>query len=148
MRNFDLEKIDDIFMDLERKVENMFERLFQQRGFSLFGTETAWRPPLEIYETGKNIIIKMEIPGMQPKDFSIYFQDNILTIHGRRQDIYKSQGVNYYCMEINYGVFERKIMFNQPVNKNKLSTNYKDGFLEVVVNKLGDQNVSLSVNVF
>ncbi len=143
-----LKKIDDIFEEIEKRVENVFDSLLQKKSFSLFDMEVAWRPLIEIYETNINIVIKMEIPGLQIKDFSIYFQDNILIIRGRREDQHKSQAVDYYCMEINYGIFERKILFNQPVNKKKMRLRYHNGFLEITLPKIGHKNAPLSVHVY
>ncbi len=144
----DMKKIDDIFEEIEKRVENVFDNFFQKKNFSLFDLEAAWRPLIEIYETNKTIVIKMEIPGLQLKDFSIYFHDNILIIRGRREDQCKSEAVDYYCMEINYGIFERKILFNQPVDKRKMRAKYRYGFLEITLPKIGHKNAPLSVHVY
>jgi HSP20 family protein len=92
-----------------------------------------WFPPMDVYETEDEFIVKIEIPGMRKEEFRITFNDGILTIQGERND--DSEALRYMVMEINYGEFERRIRFKEPINQKGIKAFYKNGFLKVVLPK-------------
>src|SRR5207244_7342167 len=53
-----------------------------EEDWALGGT---WAPAVDIYEQDNNIVIKAELPGVDPKDVDIRLENNILTIKGERK---------------------------------------------------------------
>jgi HSP20 family protein len=43
---------------------------------------TAWTPPCDIYETDKELVLKMELPEMRKEDVHVTFENNVLTLRG------------------------------------------------------------------
>ena len=47
---------------------------------------TGWNPDIDIAETDNDIIVKAEIPGVDPKDIDISIMDDTLTIKGEKKE--------------------------------------------------------------
>jgi hypothetical protein len=64
-------------MTLQRQMNRLFEDFFG-RGLSMepFGRET-WAVALDVSETGNSVIVKAEIPGVDPKDVDISISEGV-----------------------------------------------------------------------
>jgi HSP20 family molecular chaperone IbpA len=49
-------------------------------------TTTTLALPVDIYEDEHNIILKIEVPGIDEKDIDVRIQNNTLTVRGERKD--------------------------------------------------------------
>lgn len=98
-----------------------------------------WSPPVDVYETDENFVVKVEIAGMRDDDFEVAVENNILMISGYRPD--QNERRAYHQMEIMFGKFE--LAFNLPsgIEVDNATAQYKDGFLVIVFPRLHtDQN--------
>lgn len=119
-----------IFYDIRE-----LQRIFSRSPMHL-ESEGAWLPPLDVYETDREFIVKLEIPGVQKQDIKIGFSQNVLTISGTRCDEAMGVEIRYVQMEIAYGEFQRQVAFNTPIDPNAITAKYSEGFLKVVLPKL------------
>lgn len=101
----------------------------------MFG-ERAWSPPTDVYEIENEIIIKMEIPGIETEEININLNDDKLDIKGTRVDQETRPKRVFRQMEINYGQFQRNILIHGPYDAQNIKATYKNGFLEIVMPKV------------
>ena len=94
----------------------------------------VWNPPTDIYETEQGYIVKVEVAGMREEDFEVAVEDDLLTITGNRSDSPERRA--YYQMEIQFGKFELVVGLPAPVDLDRATAEYKDGFLTVQLPKL------------
>lgn len=93
----------------------------------------VWRPPTDVYETEDNIVVKVELAGMQVTEFDISFADRRLTIAGVRPD---PEGKRIYQnMEIRYGAFRTEVLVGWALDQAAITANYDGGFLYVMLPK-------------
>ena len=99
------------------------------------GTFTSWTPLCDIYETDKNIVIKMELPDVKKADISVSFDNNVLTINGERkaEDVL---GENYHRIERSYGQFLRSFTLPPFVDTKGIKAESRDGLLLVTLPKV------------
>jgi HSP20 family protein len=116
-------------------IEKLFEEFFFMAKSHDFASSTPWQPPTDVYETEKNIIIKMAVSGLRPEDISVTFSDHILTVSGKRGDDSAHQKVCFYQVEIRYGYFERKIKIPKQVDANNIHATYEKGFIVITIPK-------------
>lgn len=96
----------------------------------------VWMPPCDVYETDQNIVILMEIAGIDKKDLKISLEANYLTIKGFRKDLSKQDGRrNYYYMELNFGPFERLVFIPCAINPENVRVTYDQGLLKIILPK-------------
>ncbi len=68
---------------------------------------TAWNPSVDIFENDNEVIIKAELPGMNPKDMEVRLENNVLMLKGERRFEKEAKEENYHRVEREYGSFSR-----------------------------------------
>lgn len=95
---------------------------------------SLWRPPTDVYETGENVVILIEIAGMDPNRIEVEFADKVLAVTGRRQD--KLLRAACHCLEVQYGDFASEVYLPGQYNVDAINAEYKDGFLTITLPKV------------
>src|SRR5689334_9875524 len=98
-------------------------------------TRKPWRPPTDIYETAGDVVVKMEVAGMNEESLEITLQDDLLTIRGRRTDETGRRKIGYHHMGITYGEFASEIKLPGPIDQDQVHAEYTAGFLIVTLPK-------------
>ncbi len=96
---------------------------------------TAWNPSVDIFENDNEVIIKAELPGMNPKDMEVRLENNVLMLKGERRFEKEAKEENYHRVEREYGSFSRSFTLPSAVDPEKVMAEYKDGILKVVLPK-------------
>jgi HSP20 family protein len=109
--------------------------------WSLKRNKPSWRPPTDIYEIEKSIIIIMEIAGMHVDDFSIEVTGRILSINGIRPHVVNKRA--YHQVEIPYGEFSTEFEIPIEFNLDTIDAVYNNGFLEVTIEKSHPKQVKV-----
>jgi len=96
---------------------------------------TGWAPSVDVYETDKEIVVKADLPGVEPEDLEVYCTDDTLVLRGetRRED--DRQEGNVHRTERSYGRFERQIPVPPGVRSEEVQANFRNGVLELRVPK-------------
>ena len=97
--------------------------------------EAEWLPAVDVAETKNEIVVNVEAPGMDPKEFDISLTGGILTIKGEKKQEKAEDEENYHLVERRYGAFTRSILLPQKVESDKISASYKEGILKVTLPK-------------
>jgi HSP20 family protein len=124
---------------LRRDIDDLFGRFFGQ----MSGGESAqasadwptWTPAVEGREEDGQWVIRVALPGVDPKDVEIALAQNQLTIKGHRKSTGESKHENYFARELTYGSFERAFTLPEGVDPGKVNARYTNGILEVRVPK-------------
>jgi len=92
-------------------------------------------PSVDISETGNEIMVKAELPGLDPKDVEITLHDNMLIIEGEKKFKEEEKKDNYYRIERSYGSFSRAIQLPTPVKEEGVKAKFEKGVLTITINK-------------
>jgi len=116
-----------------------FDRLFKE-AFSPMSGETevstrSWAPPVDIYETEDAIVLKAELPGIDPQDVEVRVEDNTLYLKGERKYEKEVNEQNYHRIERSYGSFARSFSLPNSISAEKVKAEYKDGLLTLTMPK-------------
>ncbi len=117
------------------RMEQLLDTFFEGRTVKQI-TEAVeeWGPPLDVSETGDDIVVKAEIPGIEPNDIDISLTGDTLTVKGEKKPE-KEKEEDYHIMERNYGTFTRSVRMPGEVQSDKITATYKDGILKIVLPK-------------
>ena len=96
---------------------------------------TAWTPLCDIYETDKELVLKMELPEIKKEDVHVTVENNLLTLRGERKFDEKIERENFHRVERHYGEFLRTFTLPTFVDGNKIFAEFKDGLLTVTLPK-------------
>jgi HSP20 family protein len=96
---------------------------------------TSWAPAVDIYETDHELVVKADLPDVDPKDLDIRVENNILTIRGERKFEKKVDEDNYLRIERSYGSFSRSFSLASSVNPDAIKADYSNGVLTLTIPK-------------
>ena len=101
-----------------------------------------WSPPADVYETGKEIVVKVEVAGMETNDFNIDYSKSILTIQGTRPEVAEKKA--FHRMELRYGYFRLRFEINIPIDPGGILAEYRNGFLTIKLPKAESRKVRIT----
>jgi HSP20 family protein len=121
-------------LSLQDRVRGMIEGSYRggDEDWALGG---SWAPAVDIYEKDGNIVLKAELPGLDPKDVDVRVENNILTLRGERKFDNEVKRDNYHRVERAYGTFTRSFTLPNVVDTSNIKADFKDGVLHVVLPK-------------
>ena len=93
----------------------------------------SWTPPVDVLERDGNVILKMEVPGVQEKDIEIKLAGAVLSITGEKRPADKRDTASYRQMEIRHGSFSRSFTLPDSVDADKISASFKNGVLTITL---------------
>lgn len=112
----------------------MFEEFFNDWASRVSPSQgESWKPPVDIREDNSNLILRMEIPGVDEKDIDLKLEGLVLTIKGERKNTLESDGYNVYQIESYYGPFSRSFALPGTVDPEKISAQFKNGVLTITL---------------
>ncbi|MDP6381216.1 MAG: Hsp20/alpha crystallin family protein, partial [Phycisphaerae bacterium] len=117
------------------------DRLFDHFRWGDFDGLVApeWQPAVDVAETDTDLVVKVEAPGLEPKDIDISIRDGILTIQGEKKEEAEEKGLNWRRVERRYGSFVRNIALPDVANTEKVEATAKDGVLTIRLPKEADK---------
>ena len=126
------------FTQLRSEVDRLFES-FPFRLPSLKLGRFATAPALEMSETNKAYKITAELPGIDPDEVEVTFDDGILRIAGEKKEEREENERGYRLSERSYGAFERAVSLPSNANPDKIDANFKNGVLSITIAKDGEE---------
>ncbi len=146
MRLMRLEPFGDV-QKMRREVDRLVEDIFALRPASeLTPLGMVWEPPIEMFETDTEVVVKAALPNIDPKQVEITVTNDAITLKGETKHEEEQKERNYYKQEIRYGTFLCTLPFLTEVRAAEAKATYKDGVLEVKVPKT-EQAKATSVKV-
>ena len=118
---------------LQDQINRLFNETFERTGEQ--SSLTAWAPNVDIYETEQELVVKADLPDVNPKELDIRVENNILTIRGERKFEKKMNEENYLRVERSYGSFARSFTLSNTVNAEAIKADYQNGVLTLTIPK-------------
>lgn len=94
----------------------------------------------ELSETGDTVEVNLEVPGMEPKDFSIEVIGDRLVVRGEKHVDRSERRGAYNIVERAYGRFERRIPLPAAVDDSRAEATYKRGVLRIRLPKVAAES--------
>ena len=115
---------------LRREIDRLFEDTASGRGGS------TWMPPVNVRESGSEIALDVELPGINPDNVEITVENGMLTISGEKSEERKEgEEGRYHLVERSYGSFSRSFTLPQGVDEDQIDAEFHNGLLTVKIPK-------------
>ncbi len=102
-------------------------------------TGRVWVPALDVIERKDAYLVTLELPGVDPKDVEISFEQNVLTVRGTKTPTTSAaddqNDVRVYASERVAGAFERSIRLPEFVDGDAISARASNGLLQITIPK-------------
>ncbi|MDE1922158.1 MAG: Hsp20/alpha crystallin family protein [Gammaproteobacteria bacterium] len=120
-----------------REFEDFYRRYAapRQRNATDADGDSDWTPLANIMETGKEYVIKAELPETKREDVKISLQNGVITIAGERKHVQQDKDEHSLRIESFYGSFSRSFVLPDNVNAEAIHAESKDGVLTVHIPK-------------
>lgn len=115
------------------EMENMVARLWHNGEDGWFGSHSM--PLVDIAETDSALEMKLDLPGVAPKEIDIQLNGSVLTISGERKEEKEGKSKAYHRMERRIGSFSRTFTLPCPVEEDEVAAAYKSGVLTITLPK-------------
>src|SRR5213082_1049438 len=134
--------------DRMNRMNRLFRDSYSPEGPEEALTTTTAAPPVDIYEDEHNIILKIDVPGIEEKDIDVSVQNNTLTVHGERKIEKQEKEENFRRVERQYGSFTRSFTLPSSVEPGQVSAHYDNGVLKIKLAKKAEAKPKqIKVNV-
>ncbi|HSQ59391.1 MAG TPA: Hsp20/alpha crystallin family protein [Acidobacteriota bacterium] len=119
---------------LKKEMDRIFDRIWETDlpTPAAFG---EWTPVIDVLEGKDELVVKVEVPGIEPKEISLTLAEQVLTINGEKKYEKEEKDEKFYRMERAMGAFSRSVRLPIPVDINKVAAVFKHGLLTVTLPK-------------
>lgn len=128
---------------LQRQLNRVLDDVLTPSTISEFGNLSKV-PTAELVETTENLILRLEMPGIDPKDLDIEATAKSIAISGERKQLNTNENIR---SEFHYGAFQRVIPLPSKIQNTQVSADYQDGIITLTLPKAeAEKNKVVKVN--
>ena len=124
-------------MALKREMDRLFDRDWRgwEPEFPEWPVLGQWVPKVDVADTPAALIVKAEIPGIEPTEIGLTLEEQLLTIKGEKKQEKETKEDRFYRSERSYGAFARTIRLPAPIDASRVTATFKHGLLTVTLPK-------------
>lgn len=117
---------------------NRFDSQFDAMIRDAFGGNPAavWTPAARFVQSGDDVFVDLEIPGVNPADIAVEVLDDTLVVGGRRDMTSVTDSEKVLVNEMKSGTFRREFKLGTRIDVDSVSANYHDGVLRIRLSAL------------
>lgn len=97
----------------------------------------VWRPPTDVFETPDELIIVMELAGVDEEHLTVSLFSDLLVVEGRREQTVHTEMNACHQLGIKYGDFRSEIHIPFTVDTIDVNAQYRNGLLTIILKKSG-----------
>ena len=112
---------------IRRDMDNLFETNTR--------TVSKGYPPVNVYDTGNDVQLQVELPGLTKDDINVCYTDGNLTLSGDRKPLVEDGKYTIIRNERSTGKFEKTINIPYPIVQNSISADFQNGVLTITMPK-------------
>jgi len=123
------------FSPVRQDWDEMFQRFFGNAEETGTTALASWAPQVDVEETSDAILVKADLPGVDPKDIEINVQDRTLTLRGEKHEEREDKQKQFHRIERFAGSFFRSIPLPVEADMEKISATSNKGVVTVTIPK-------------
>ena len=101
--------------------------------------DAAWTPMIDVCEREDEIVIFVEVPGVDKADVQLSWNHGVLTISGQKRQPRLAKRARYFCLERAYGQFKREIEVIVPIDRKAATAELENGLLRIRLPKASSE---------
>lgn len=131
-------------------MQRMFDRFFGRSPSSLVGFEPFGNlgnmmgnlnyPAISVSDVGDAVMVRAEVPGLEPKDVELSVEGNILTLRGEKREEIRDEKENFFYHERSFGSFIRRVELPCHVDSERADAHLEKGILSLKLPKIAGES--------
>ncbi len=113
---------------IHERINQLFNRI---SGDEMMLTQQVWNPLMDVVEKDNEIVLEMDMPGIEKKDIKVEIDAGGLTISGERKREFKERNGNYMHIERGYGSYLRRFPIPEYIDTDNIKVTCKAGILTI-----------------
>lgn len=122
---------DDDLKEMRRQLGGFVRAVPEPWVREIVESDTEWEPPVEVFESEHEVVVKAALPNVDPKHIDITISNDAVTLKGSTKHEEERKERNYYRRELRYGAFLRAVPLPAEVKSAEAIASYNDGVLEI-----------------
>jgi HSP20 family protein len=93
----------------------------------------AWQVPTDVFHSDSSLVIRMDLPDVNPDEVEVAVQESTLLINGSRRFPYDAEKVRFVRRGTFYGDFTQRVNLGKGLDLESISARYNNGVLELTI---------------
>ena len=129
---------------LQKEFTKLFDQLNHLETSDAGGVGLGeWFPRVDVFETAKDVVVKVEAPGLAKNEISVVFQGPKMVLSGEKKQPKMDRSLRgYLCLERSFGKFTRSLYIDRAVDLTQANAELSEGILTVTMPTLKDRRGS------
>ena len=132
--------------EFRRNIDDMLQHLRGKIGYPPGSGPTAAKPPMESFVEEGRLIVRAELPGIDPEDITVNVVGDMVTLRASRQEEHETKKRDFLHREFRYGVLERSMTLPQGVKAEDIKVSFGNGLLQLTI-PIPEENAAKEVKV-
>ena len=115
-------------------LHRQLNRIFAESEDTQKENSTTWKPIIGLLDDSENLILRIELPGVDMKDINIDVIRETVTVSGKLQQ--QDDSTNHLYSEVIYGNFRRHISLPAPIIPEQAKADFTGGVLTLILPKV------------
>jgi HSP20 family protein len=121
--------------EMDRLLDSFFREPFGMPDWPQWATG-RWSPAIDVAENEKELTVRAELPGIDPKDLDVTVTGNQLVLSGEKRESSEHEGKDFHHSETRYGSFRRTIPLPEGIDAENVDAQYANGVLTLHLTKI------------
>lgn len=122
-------------LTLRKEMDRLFDRIWDRDWFDAGQMIEGYAPAMDMVETDQDIVVTVDVPGMEAKDIHVTVRENLLILRGEKRIEKERKDEKTYRLERTFGAFTRHIALPVPVDAKVVNAAVHNGVLKVTLPK-------------
>jgi len=105
------------------------------RGWEEDFSGVSFVPSADVYQDKDNVIVEMDVPGMDVEKLDISIENDVLTVSGSKEEKNEVKREDYYRKEIRSGSFARSVILPMAIKSEDAKAEFEKGILKITLPK-------------
>jgi HSP20 family protein len=123
--------LDSFRHEMDETMQRFFHPVAEARGL----VPRTWVPRVDVEETDKAIVVKADLPGVNPNEVEITVANGCLVLRGERKEAKEEKGKTFNRVERFAGKYYRSIDLPPGVDAEKITAESANGVITVTIPK-------------
>ena len=132
-----------------REVDDLFQRFFGSESGAAAWPTGGYNVPTDVFHVDGSLMIRMDLPEVDPDQVDVSVQENVLLINGTRRFPFDAEKVRFVRRGTFYGDFTQRVALGKGLDVEKISARYGGGVLELTIpyaEEIQPKKIAIEVN--